>query len=129
MSLSPMNLIMLAGFVSVAFFFMMNSGLNQAYARENYLNDKGYLKRFGKPNEGSMPFARKLRYLLKPIIGIAAVVVFFLWQPNEDLYYYIGAAVSFVMLILSVLDLVRIHNLRVQQPIPQFKKRGGDENA
>jgi hypothetical protein len=33
------------------------------------------------------------------------------------------------MLILSVLDLVRIHNLRVQQPIPQFKKRGGDENA
>ena len=129
MSLSPMNLIFLAGIISVVFLFMMNSGLNQAYARENYLHDKGYLRRFGKPAEGAMPFGRKLRYLLKPIIGIACVVIFFLWQPNEDLYYYAGAGVSFLMLILSVLDLVRIHNLRVQQPIPQFNKRGGDENA
>ena len=129
LSLSPMTLIFLAGGVSIAFFFMINSGLNQVYARENYLNDKGYLRRFGRPSSQAMPFARKLRYLIKPIIGLAAIIIFFVWRPNEDLYYYVGAIVSFVMLILSVFDLVRIHNLRVQQPIPQFNKRGGDENA
>ena len=111
------------------FVFLMNGGLNQAYIRENYLNDKGYLKKTGYEAASSMPFGRKLRYLWKPIVGATLLVAFFLWKPFEDLYYYIGAGVAFLLLILSVLDLVRIHNLQVQQPLPQFNKRGGDHNA
>ena len=127
--ITPMNLITLAGILSVVFFFLMNGGLNQAYVRENYLNDKGYLRKTGYEAASSMPFARKLRYLWKPLIGISVLPVFFMWRPFEDLYYYIGAGIALLMLILSVLDLVRIHNLQVQQPLPQFNKRGGDHNA
>lgn len=129
LSITPMNLITIAGIISVVFFFLMNGGLNQAYVRENFLNDKGYLKKTGYEAASSMPFGRKLRYLWKPIIGATLLVAFFLWKPFEDLYYYIGAGVAFLLLILSVLDLVRIHNLQVQQPLPQFNKRGGDHNA
>ena len=129
MHITPMNLITLAGILSVVFFFLMNSGLNQAYIRESYLNDKGYLKKTGYEAASSMPFIRKIRYLWKPLVGISVLPIFFLWRPFEDLYFYIGAGVAFLMLILSVFDLVRIHNLQVQQPLPQFNKRGGDHNA
>ena len=50
-----------------------------------------------------------------------------LWNPVEDLYYYIGGIISIVLIILCAFDIVRAQNKYTMRNIPIFsEKRGGE---
>ena len=67
--------------------------------------------------------------LKKPAAAILLAFVIMMWNPVSDLYYYGGAAVSMVAVIWTILDIIGRHNLLTTRKLPQFNRRGGDENA
>ncbi len=67
--------------------------------------------------------------LAKPIGGIIAALLILLFNPVSDWFYYIGAILCMGGVLWVIMDIVRHHNELTTRKIPQFNKRGGDENA
>lgn len=74
------------------------------------------------------PLKHKFKYLVKPLIGVAATIIILIIRPVQDYFYYGAAIITELLVILSVFDAVRLHNVGTTRPIPQFGKRGGTGN-
>lgn len=71
----------------------------------------------------------KIPILIKLFGGIAAALLILLINPVADWYYYGGAIVSLTCVAWAVMDIIKLHNELATRELPQFNKRGGDENA
>lgn len=67
------------------------------------------------------------KFIYKPIIGIVIAVLIYIISPADDIYYYCGSIVNFLLIVWSSLDLIKEHNMLSTNKLPQFEKRGGDE--
>ena len=52
-----------------------------------------------------------------------------LFQPNEDLAYYIPAILQSIVSLLNLLLLINNFNMYTTRALPQFKRKGGDDSA
>ena len=86
------------------------------------------LKRWQEPVRKGVA-KEMLPVLAKPAAAILFAFVIMIWNPVSDLYYYGGAAVSMAAVIWSFLDIIERHNVLATRKLPQFNRRGGDENA
>lgn len=60
-------------------------------------------------------------------LGIGAVVR--LVQPVSDMCYYASALLILLTVVFILADLIRNYNRLAMRKLPQFNKRGGDDNA
>ena len=67
--------------------------------------------------------------LAKPIAAILLAIVIIICNPVSDLYYYGGAIVSMGAVIWTLMDVIGRYNVLTTRKLPQFNRRGGDENA
>lgn len=58
---------------------------------------------------------------------ISAVLI--LMNLINDIIYYGAAAVCLVLVVMLLLEVVRRYNDMITRPLPQFEKKGGDDNA
>lgn len=70
-----------------------------------------------------------LPVLAKPVAAILFALAVMIWNPVSDLYYYGGAIVSMAAVIWTLLDIIQRYNVLTMRKLPQFNRRGGDENA
>lgn len=69
------------------------------------------------------------RSIVKPGIGGLFAVLVLLVNPVSDLYYY-GAALCVMALIgWNILDMIGNYNLLAARELPQFHRRGGEEDG
>ena len=70
----------------------------------------------------------KKENVLKYVGAIVIPLIPILTHMVSDVFYYIAAMISLLLVLWSFLDLVQLHNRLVSNPIPQLEKRGGDEH-
>ena len=70
-----------------------------------------------------------LPVLVKPAAAIILAVAIMIGNPVSDFYYYGGAAVSMAAVVWTILDIIGRHNVLATRKLPQFNRRGGDENV
>ncbi len=71
----------------------------------------------------------KLPLMKKPIIGLAIALLIIIWNPVEDLYYYLGSLACICTMLWSFTDILERHNILTTRKLPQFNKRGGEDYA
>lgn len=74
-------------------------------------------------------FKESLPVLVKPGAAILLSIVIIIWNPVSDLYYYGGAVISMGAVIWTLMDIIGRYNMLTTRRLPQFNRRGGDENA
>ncbi|MDE5932420.1 MAG: zinc ribbon domain-containing protein [Lachnospiraceae bacterium] len=67
--------------------------------------------------------------LAKPFAAILLAIIILLWNPVSDLYYYGGSILSMGAVIWTLMDIIGRYNVLTTRKLPQFNRRGGDENA
>lgn len=67
--------------------------------------------------------------LVKPGAAILLAIVILIWNPVSDLYYYGGSIISMAAVIWTLMDIIGRYNMLATRKLPQFNRRGGDENA
>ncbi len=72
--------------------------------------------------------SHRFAFLAPFFAGIASAMTIVL-LPVNDLYYYIVSIMALVAVIISAIELVKRYNELISRPIPQFKRKGGDDNA
>ena len=70
----------------------------------------------------------KIPVLFKPVLGIIAIAAVALIHPVRDEWYYISVLFSLLMTVFSFGDIIKYHNKLTSRKLPQFNRRGGDEN-
>ncbi len=74
-------------------------------------------------------FKDKFPTLVKPLGAIVLAVLIQIVNPVRDEFYYIGAFVCMGAVLWALMDIIKQHNVLTTRKLPQFNKRGGDENA
>ncbi len=80
-----------------------------------------------RKNINKQPFKEKSGVMVKPIIAIALSLLVIAFEAVNDLYYYIAVTAGIVLVALSFIDVVRLHNKLTKRVPRQFNVRGGDE--
>lgn len=70
----------------------------------------------------------KIPVLFKPVLGIIAVAAVAVIHPVRDVWYYLSVLFSLLMTAFSFSDIIKYHNKLTTRKLPQFNRRGGDEN-
>ncbi len=101
------------------------SQISKINSSRYHLDDKGYF--YANKNQEIVK-VKKFQYIFKDLLAmiIPTLVLIFNFT-SYDLYYYLGAILSLVLVLISFKDLVEEHNLLSSNKIPQLEKRGGDE--
>lgn len=86
------------------------------------------LDRWQKPLPKGL-FRKLFPVLVKPAAAILFALAVMIWNPVSDLYYYGGAIVSMAAVIWTLLDIIERYNVLTMRKLPQFNRRGGDENV
>lgn len=61
--------------------------------------------------------------------AVAIGCILRLWKPVSDLWYYGGAVLIMLTVIFILWDLIQNYNRLAMRKLPQFDKKGGDDNA
>ena len=117
-------------FTCIFLFLLPAIGILMLISWTSVLKDEGKSKKVIKPGKTVIkaPMKEKMKSLWKPLAAIGAAVLIFIANPVSDMYYYAGALVSMALVGWSFWDVVQEHNMLSTRPLPQFGRRGGDEN-
>ena len=79
-----------------------------------------------KEEVAKAPFSEKIKILIKPLIAIVLGILVLMADPVADIYYYAACIICMLLVAWSFWDILGLHNRLAQRPLPQFKKRGGE---
>ena len=85
----------------------------------------------GRSTEPNIPLTAGdiVSAIWKPGVGILAALVVLLCHPAAGIYYYVTATAIALLLGWDVLGILDRHNLLTSRPLPQFDRRGGEEDG
>lgn len=135
----PSTIDIFAIVVTIISFILCNIETNACYDKDEHTNDKGFravhkddtetiTDNSKKKKNGKKIFRMKKENVLKYVGAIVIPLIPILTHMVSDVFYYIAAMISLLLVLWSFLDLVQLHNRLVSNPIPQLGKRGGDEH-
>lgn len=124
-------------------FILYQAGRSELKRRENRTDDRGFLSRAdagdGEETGRTGLAAREKKGAAAPRLGmlrslplIPGMIVgalILLAQPVSDIYYYAGALLLLLCILLTLTGLIGRFNLLTTRPIPEFHERGGEANG
>lgn len=66
-------------------------------------------------------------YASVAVVAVGALIALF--HPVSDLYYYGGAILALLAVMLQFVDIIRKYNRLAMRRLPQFDRQGGDDRA
>ena len=85
--------------------------------------------RLTKSSRHSIAWEDLKKGLARPGTGLLAAALVLVLHPVSDLYYYGAALIVMALIGWDILDMIERYNLLVSTELPQFHKRGGEENV
>ncbi len=123
----------LTAVISLIFNIVQRKALKE---NEEYANDKALLvkKSAEQAAQGNQKLPKpKKRYnamnILYEILAMVISILVLIAHPVSDMYYYVGAVVAIILVVLSFFELVKQYNVLTSRKLSQLNARGGDENA
>lgn len=102
-------------------------GISKALDSAKYgTSDSDYVSR--KPKKKAT-FKEKFSSNWKQILGIGVAILIMIMNPVQDCFYYIGVILCMSMVIWAFMDIIKRHNQLTTRKLPQFNRRGGEENG
>ena len=134
----PITLVVIAAIICIACMVSLWSQSSKIAAKEMGSDDAGLssINRNNKEYKKALKTREKWEaksiwkanaaFFLTPLILCALLVLF---KPVQDTYYYVCVIISGVCDCFMLTDIMRRYNKLATRPLPQFKKKGGDDSA
>ncbi|MGN0353187.1 MAG: hypothetical protein ACI4ES_16225 [Roseburia sp.] len=76
-----------------------------------------------------LPGDRKIPGFLGSCFSIIVYFLITIFHPASDLFYYGGTIISLFSVVITVFAIIREYNILATRPLPQFERKGGNDNA
>ena len=107
---TPITINVFSIVMAVIGFIICLTQMNAFHDKESHLSDLGYQNvHLEKKKRGTSSF----QYLWKYIIAVFVALFPIILKPVDDAPYYIASIISFLLILWSFGDLVKIHNMLV----------------
>lgn len=146
-TIKPDLLLTCAGLLGSFTFMAYLMELANILRRDQRLDDRGYQYRQGKGRNGKWESGILLKEILNYVfaekgagpggamgfLGAGAAMVVSLgvrlFAPVSDLWYYGGAIISFLGILLTNVAIIQKYNVLATRKLPQFDRKGGDSRG
>lgn len=148
-TIKPKTVLAFAGFLAVFSFFIYIAEIAAIFRRDGHHDDRGYRYRQSIKEDGSkstkkaddsiplkdlFSFSRtdksyRMGGAFSAVLAAAIAVLIWLLNPISDLWYYAGTILSFLGILVTVMDIIRKYNVLATRRLPQFDRTGGDDRA
>ncbi|MDO4648821.1 MAG: hypothetical protein Q4B26_09235 [Eubacteriales bacterium] len=78
---------------------------------------------------GKQRSALSTRTLAVSFCAALGILILTVARPVSDLYYYGGVLLCMGAVLFMIFELIRSYNMLASQPLPQFRRTGGDDRA
>lgn len=126
LTLSPTTTLIFVGIIALLTMILTATMRSELKNKEIGARDKGRIAREGKPEKVPKIWPFNVVLIL---VAVAAIVILFMFDPVDDVPYYIASSGCILVTALVIILLVRVHNRICTRPLPQFKRTGGDDRA
>ncbi len=138
-ALTPIGLCIVALVCNVIALITSNGQLNDINAKLGNTNDEGVKYVSANNGEGKKSVIKKITdnkekkvgkfgFLFKEVLAIILIIIALFSEAVSDMVYYTAAAIGLLVVVLTIKDLIKEHNMLSRNKLPQLEKRGGDEN-
>lgn len=123
--------------------------VSKIYHRDKRHDDRGYLYRQSilasdsqkkKPGSTALPLKDLIKYsllderikipgFLGSLIAIGASGLIWIFLPIADYWYYGGALIAFLCILFTIMAIIQKYNVLATRELPQFNRKGRDDNA
>jgi hypothetical protein len=116
-------------------FIVFGLGIIGIWFLVDMINEKNNGKKQTKSkNKGKAEAKKKKSYACFDVWGIVGgiiiAVITFVWNPIDDIYYYVASTAVFAGAVLTITGMIRKYNLLSTHPIPEyFDRDGGNVHA
>ncbi len=116
-------------------FIVFGLGIIGIWFLVDMINEKNNGKKQTKSkNKGKAEAKKKKSYSCFDVWGIVGgiiiAVITFVWNPIDDIYYYVASTAVFAGAVLTITGMIRKYNLLSTHPIPEyFDRDGGNVHA
>lgn len=143
LTITPGLLLTLSGFLAFATLIIYLTELSAIYRKDQKMDDRGYMFRQNGRISGGMPGPVSLKELLScgapsgrthipaisgPLVSLLITVLIHALNPVSDLWYYGGTILSFLGILFAIAAIIEKYNILATRKLPQFHRRGGDDN-
>lgn len=104
--------------------------------RDNKADDRGYLSLSQeepaaqkKPKTYAAIWKNNLAGFAGSLLSILLAACILFLNPISDVWYYTGSMISFLGIIFTIIAIIRKYNVLSTRKLPQFDRKGGDNNA
>lgn len=150
LTISPKITLICSMVLAAATFFIYLSEIVKIYRRDKKDDDRGYLfqQTFdssagskNKTKETNAPAMKKLRQVsgsegveapvgfIGSLAAMIAAIFVCVWNPVSDIWYYSSTILIFLGILFTIIGIIRKYNILTTRKLPQFERRGGDDNA
>lgn len=117
--------------IALVCYLVEQSNINN---RKDLMNDRGYLnavhpKRTGKKNGKKVEGTYNKIPIISCIIAIVMSAIMAITGSIHDEIHYIVNSISAILVAVTLVYLILDYNRLIMRPLPQFRKKGGDDAA
>ena len=123
---TPTKVAAFATIMGIVCFVISNNQISAIKERETHENDLGHEYANEGKNIKVESRISRFKFLYKEVIAIIVPMITCLMGLASDEYYYGAALLSLLLILITIKDLIKEHNLLVSDKLPQLEKRGGD---
>ncbi len=103
--------------------------ISRIHQRDSRKDDRGYLASQKKPSNTPLSFKTILHDLLGLLFAFMISMCIFLFAPVEDAWYYGGTTAAFLGILFTIVEIIKKYNILATRRLPQFDRKGGDDDA
>ncbi len=137
-TITPKTTLICSFILAVFTFVIYLTEIAKIKSRDNKEDDRGYLARNAAGSKPPLQSdnGQKAGKNQATVFGAAgslaamiAAVLVFVWTPVSDVWYYGGTSLAFLGILFTVMGIIRKYNILTTRKLPQFDRKGGDDNA
>lgn len=149
-TISPKITLICSMILAAATFFIYLSEIVKIYHRDKKDDDRGYLFQqtfnsstdLGNQTKASKaPAMKKLPQgsgfeggktpvgIIGSLAAMIAAIFVCVWNPVSDIWYYGSTILIFLGILFTITGIIRKYNILTTRKLPQFERKGGDDNA
>lgn len=128
-TIKPVTTLRLSKSLAIVTLIIYGTETYKINRQDNHEDDKGYLSGKIKKTAGKSKQNDTIYEFIGSFLAAIAAAWILKLSPAADAWYYGGSIAAFMGILFTIMSIIKKYNILATRRLPQFDKKGGNDNA